>query len=272
MKLALFRFLFAHRAIPQRIVGFFFRRPHLVQLDGFAMFIHLDDFAVSLGIAIRRGYERHLTRRMLRYLTPGAVFVDVGANIGYYTLLAASRIRPSGRVVAFEPNGANVVLLGRSLRHNGFDGVTIIGKALSDRDGLVAFGTDDTNGEISLTSDARHPMQVETVRADDVLAAEPRIDVVKMDIEGAEALALRGMTEVLRRHRPILFVEFSPEALRVISGVEPAQLLDLLRDHGYGIAVVDDSDEVRLLSNAEIMARFVASGSDHLDLQAVPQQ
>lgn len=144
-------------------------------------------------------------------LAPGDVVYDVGASIGFLTVICARLVGPTGRVIAFEPNPEG----GRRLRHNvalnGFENVTVIEAAAGDHAGTawlagshaMVWGTvvdDPTDGY------AGDP-QI-TVTTIDAAAAElPPPVLVKMDIEGAEGAALRGMSAVLREHRPVILCE-----------------------------------------------------------------
>src|SRR5262249_59727142 len=91
------RFFYPHRAALQRFV--FIRRPILLTLPDFKIYVRLDDWAIGARIAVRRTHEPHVTRVMRALLQPGTVMVDIGANIGYYTLLAAARIGSTGKVI-----------------------------------------------------------------------------------------------------------------------------------------------------------------------------
>jgi FkbM family methyltransferase len=209
-----------------------------------------------------------------RYLHPGATVVDIGANIGYYSLLAAYCVGPAGRVIAFEPSEANCALLRLSLQANGFQQVQLCPLAVADANGPVGYGADDSNGQISRSISAPHSRAVEAVALDDFLKTEPRLDVVKLDIEGAEGLALRGMRQLLARHHPVIFCEFNPGGLKEASEMEPEALLAELRGLGYALWVIPRSGPVAAEphSDAEIMDAYRASGTNHIDLQALPTQ
>ena len=244
-----------------------------VRLPAFELFVRLDDWAVGARIAVRRSYEPHVTAALARYLLPGSVVVDVGANIGYYTLLAATKIGPSGKVIAFEPSRENCALLQRSLVANHVTNVVLVPFAVADLDGAVRYGMDDSNGRITL-DDRPELRQVRAVTLDRALAREPRLDVVKIDIEGAEGRALRGMRGLLLRHRPVVCAEFTPGALPRVSGVTPEEYLDELRALGYELSVVPRRGvwRHRPHTNAEIMAHFAPpSALDHLDVMALPR-
>jgi FkbM family methyltransferase len=266
------RFAYSHRSVLRRLV--FIRRPILLKLTDFKIYVRLDDMAVGAGIAVRRGYEKHITRIMRPLLKPGVILVDIGANIGYYTLLAASRIGCDGKVIAFEPSSDNCALLRMSLQANDFDNVKLYPYAVADKEGVVGFEMSDSNGRIS-PGDALASYQVQAVTLDTCLKDEPHIDIIKMDIEGAEGRALRGMYQLIRRHRPIIFTEFSPHDLKVVSGIAPGVYLSQLRDLGYEIFVVHRSggQSSTPQSNEQIMGHFARfGGTDHLDLMVCPKE
>src|SRR5262245_50493673 len=91
------------------------RKPILLNLKEFKIYIQLNDWSVGLRIAVKRGYESHVTGTMRPLLKQGMVVLDIGANIGFYTLLAAARVGESGKVLAFEPGENNCRLIRMSL-------------------------------------------------------------------------------------------------------------------------------------------------------------
>jgi FkbM family methyltransferase len=278
MNVRLWSFIYTHRAIPQRLVSLLAPRPVLLKLPDFRMYVRLDDWAVGVHIGWMRRYEEHVTQAMRPFLNPGSTVVDIGANIGYYTLLAASRVGSQGKVIAFEPCAENIALLQRSLRKNNFRNVTIHAKAVAETERILRFGMSDSIAELDRGA-AEKQFQVESVALDSFLKDEPRIDLIKIDIDGGEGLALRGMGELLKRHRPVLFTEFCPAALRAVSGIPPEAYLDALRSVGYEFRVLAPKKApaifpqgVSMLKNSEIMRCQAASGWSHLDLQALPNK
>src|SRR5262245_6068802 len=259
-----------HKRTLKRLVPV--RRPVLLHLPGFKIYVQLDDWVVGARIALRRHYEPHVVRAMQPFLPPGTTMVDIGANIGYHTLVAASRVGETGRVIAFEPILENCRLLRRSVAANGFAHVVVHQLAVADINGPVGFVMDDSNGAIEPGDASAGQCQVQAVRLDSFLAGEPRLHVVKMDIEGAEGRALRGMRALLARHRPVLFVEFSPVALRERSEMEPHEFLTELRSLGYHLRTIDRARDSGPApeTDAEIFARVEASGQGYVDLIALP--
>jgi len=280
MKTQIQRFIFRHRAAPKRLVSLLAPRPTLLGLRDFKMYVRLDDWAVGFLIALKRTYEAHVTAAIKPFLKPGSVVLDIGANIGYYTLLAASRIGKGGKVIAFEPSAEDIAMLRMSLAVNRFDNVTIHAKAVAEANGVLSFRMADSIAVVGRSGPAAKAFQVESVALDSYLKDEPRIDLVKMDIDGGEGLALRGMKQLLKRHRPVLFSEFSPALLRDISGIAPEAYLEELRSLGYALrALVKKKDAPAWFildkpshSDGEILRCHAESGLSHLDLQALPNE
>jgi FkbM family methyltransferase len=175
--------------------------------------------------------EAGLLERLLR---PGDVFVDGGANIGLFSLPAARRVGPTGRVLAFEPAGRAADALAANAALNGFDWITVDRRALSDRVGESEFVELDGDGAGFSSFAPGFPGVLRRVATTTLDAAAAGLDVrlVKLDVEGAEARALRGAEGLLDRSRPDLLVEVEPGHLaRQSSAV--SDLDALLRRHGY---------------------------------------
>jgi FkbM family methyltransferase len=271
MKTRFVRFAYRHRSQLKRLI--FIKRPVCLKLPDFRMYVRLDDWAVGARIAIKRSYEPHVTRLLRRLLKPGAIFIDIGANIGYYTLLAAAHVGSGGKVIAFEPSSDNCRILRMSLQANHYTNVTLYPYAVADVEELVGFGMDDSNGRISLDDPASAAYQVRAVTLDTFLKDEPQIDIIKMDIEGAEGRALYGMRNIIRRHRPIMVTEFSPRGLSIASNISSEEYLNQLRDLGYQITAIPHGGSLSATpqSNEQILEYFARiSGADHLDLLARP--
>ena len=178
-------------------------------------------------------------------LKPGMVFVDVGANDGYYTLFAARRVGPAGRVVSVEPSSRERGHLERNLARNGIGNVEIVPAALGAAPGHadlhLAHGVHTGHNTLGrFAHDDVVPARVERVPLEtlDAVVARlglPRVDVVKIDVEGAEANVIAGARNVLASMRPILMLEMSDVALRA-QGSREAALMETLRSElGYKI-------------------------------------
>jgi len=151
-------------------------------------------------------YEIELQRLIHAAVKPGQVFYDVGANVGFFSLLASAAVAPLGQVIAFEPLPRNLELLRANLALNDVRNVLIHEAAVADCPGHARF-TDDASPSMGrMTTD--EGITVPTVAIDDLVAAGtlPPPDVIKMDIEGAESLALAGAHDTLLQHRPLLYL------------------------------------------------------------------
>jgi len=150
-------------------------------------------------------YESDFQNRLVKEIKIGTVFYDIGANVGFYSLLAAKLVG-SGSVYAFEPLPANVKYLRKHLQLNGIDNVKPIEMAISDSCGPVSFVTEQSRGMGRLEPGGDLSVEGSTL---DALIRDERIappNYIKMDIEGAEFHALLGARQCFEHHKPVLFL------------------------------------------------------------------
>ena len=246
----------------------------LVELDRRKMWVDPTDLLVAplLGGA---GWEPDVSAAMERILEPGWTVIDIGANVGYFTLLAASRVGPTGHVIAFEPGQANCGLIQLSAITNEFDNVRVHSIALSDVAGAMIYERFvGTNARVHPVDKGQPPsvggprQLVPSMRLDDI-QLEAGVDLIKIDIEGGEMRALEGGLRLLRESRPLIVTEFSPPALREVSGVSGEDYLELFAGVGYDDLAVIQSDGSTIsygLDTSAVVAEWKASARDHLDL------
>jgi len=251
-------------------------RPALVELPDFKIYVRTNDAFIGAAIARSRMYEPHVSRVLSRYLSAGVTFVDVGANVGYFSLLAAARVGPGGRVIAFEPNPANCELLRLSMAVNGFEQrIDLRPVAVAEESGTVHFYTSgvDSNGRVFKPSDIAGLPTVEAVTLDEALADCDRVDVIKLDVEGAEGRVWRGMQAIVQRHRPTLVFEYSPDMLRQTSEIDPAAFL---ADVGtlYDLFIISPEGEVSREPEAvtAIIDQHAKTGRPHVEILARPRR
>jgi len=211
-------------------------------VDGIRARLHLgNDLTKQLFIAGR--YEPNELALVSRVLSPGMVMVDAGANEGLFTLVAAARVGGAGAVLAFEPSPREFARLAANCRLNAFGNVRLFALGLSDRNGIaslaVAAGEHAVHnvlGELPEKVELAQRLPVPLARLDEVpgIAELPRLDLLKMDVEGAEFGLLRGGEATIRKHRPVILFECSDELLKKQGGSRAA-LLELLQAWGYRI-------------------------------------
>ncbi len=202
--------------------------------SGLPIALHLDDHIDNI-IWWNGYYEKHPTRIFLKLTNPGDCVVDVGANIGYYSVLAASRIGSAGKIFAFEP----VLSIYQRLLEN-------VSELKNIKPEKVACG--NTTGEIKIyvaddTCSAgsrisqpieNHPLKIETVpiiKLDNELMGE-KVDLLKIDVEGYETEVLRGAVKLIRTNPQIkIFIEISKKLLEM-AGSSPEEIFNLLTGLG----------------------------------------
>jgi FkbM family methyltransferase len=151
-------------------------------------------------------YECEKQHRFAETVKPGAVVYDIGAHVGFYTLLASELVGPKGRVFAFEPVPRNLGYLHRHIRLNNCSNVVIIEAAVSDEAGKVRF---DEGPSSSMGFVSKHAsLEVKSVALDELYTSRmiPKADFIKMDIEGGEYRALMGAKRLLAEAHPVLFL------------------------------------------------------------------
>ena len=269
---------------PKKTGGIFdLTKRAIVELDGFKLLIMLDD-NIGRGIYDHKVHETNVTKAIKETLKPGHTFLDIGANIGYFTMLGAVLVGQTGRVIAVEPNPQNTQLIFGSIKENGFTTVSVYTVAASDQTSILALFNAGSNGGVITETMLRvreplwegladRPFLAQSVRLDDVLANLDRLDVVKIDIEAHEPQALRGMAGLIERHRPIIFTEFHPWALQRMSPFPPENYLNQIQSLGYSMTILARDGSVAVdCSPDEIMSRWRAQDDAkvHFDLRATP--
>jgi len=201
-------------------------KPTPVDLGGYQVCVQKLDTDFGQGIFNSRQYEEHVRQAAREHLRAGDVCVDVGANIGVITFLAATIVGATGRVIAVEPNPDNLQLLYRGIVLNGFSNVEVLPFAASNRRAVFSL----TGGTSNTHLIGARPVQeggafVQSIVLDEALVGLPRLDFVKMDIEGHEPPAFEGFSTLIARHRPTLLVEFNPRCLIDLHRQDPSAYL-----------------------------------------------
>ena len=222
-------------------------------LDGFVLVPRHDTLLLLMLLdAGPEGLEPGTRRVLSKLLVPGATFVDVGAHIGLLTLAGARAVGASGKVLAIEPVPLSFELLQRSLTINGLAG-WVEGKcqALGAHHARCKFFVRDVLGHSSLTQGefaaGGDEIEVSVTPLDELVRRSERVDVIKIDVEGAELAVLEGMTRVIAENPELsIIAEFGPSHLRM-ADVEPEEWLSAFQNRGFDPFVIDElSGECRV--------------------------
>lgn len=223
-------------------------------------------------------YEPYASKLVMGLLRPGDIAVDVGAMIGYYTVIMAKHVGSNGRVYAFEPDADNFALLESNVGMNGYTHVdcrNVLVGAESGR-GKLWRAASNRGDHHAFASADRESVDVDVVALDDVV--DRPVDLVKIDVQGYESFVLDGMRGLIDRSPQLaMLLEFCP-ALLLEAGTQPADLLERLRGEGFGLHEVDDDVcEVRRTDPGDLLARVrpefgdAAEGYTNLLLTKVPR-
>lgn len=226
-------------------------------LGRFTMWVNLSDRYVSYG-CLNNSWEPSETAYVTSRLRAGDVVLDIGANIGWFSLVAAKCTGKSGRVHAFEPHPQTAAMLKRTVAENDLRSqVSVWEFALSDKWGKADLnwgrGTDNPGGAFLGAAGATERGKFESVAVTtaplDELLPEVAPDFIKIDVEGAEARALNGAKRAIRNRRPAVLSELYPRQLRSVSGVTPAQYIGQMKDLGYSCYLLEDGRPTQKLTD-----------------------
>jgi FkbM family methyltransferase len=222
-------------------------------LGRYKMFLDTRDVTLTPHLLTDGYWEMTHTEVMAKLLEPGMKAVDLGANLGYFTLLMAERVGPSGTVHAFEPNPHLAKLMRQSVEVNGFAPHTTVHEvALSDEAGELDFFIDSARPmNATLTPKPDHEkVRVAAARFDDIPELED-CDFVKIDVEGAEEAVWSGMAKRLANPRPLtIILEFTCDRYR-----DAGAFLDVFESQGLSLGYVHQWRGIVSTSRSEILAK-----------------
>lgn len=233
-------------------------------VNGFKMYLDEKD---SLRLSLGEGYEKFETQIVKRLIKEGDIVVDCGAHIGYYTLLFSQLVGDSGKVFAFEPDPTNFSLLQKNLKENKIKNVVASNFAVSDKNGKCTFFLDKKSpAHHRLYSEGKMDkgeIKINCVRLDDYFKNfKKEINLIKMDIEGAEGKAIKGGLNILKRNKGIkIILEFFPFALKGC-GVSANELLGILRNQGF-----DKIEEIKHTSGLSPIDKSTLLSKEHFKIK-----
>jgi FkbM family methyltransferase len=278
-----------------RIYTFFYKifwpYEKLIEIQGIKMVINPREVSLEMLKTFEiykenKIHEKETTELLKKIVKEGNLFVDLGANMGYFTLLAAKLVGPQGKVFSFEPEPKNYRCLLKNIEINNYKNVIALQKAVSDRKGKTRLyicdydsGHHTINKFDGIESYSRgrftrkHSIEIETITLDDFFKnQEDSIDIIKMDIEGAEALALTGMDNILRKNKKLkMIVEFFPLLIRKMGNSPEEFIRKLLEDYQFSINIIPgdyDAQKGEMIKIKEVskIFDFCRGEMDHLNL------
>jgi FkbM family methyltransferase len=206
------------------------------------------DSSVFAAILQQNGaYEPHVTKAIMENLKHGNTFVDIGANLGYFTLMASRLVGPSGKVIAFEPATEAYNYCRKNIELNKLPNVDLYKNGLWNEKKTLTISDSHQLGfnHISDNGDI-----IECIPLDSLYLTP---NLIKMDIEGAEPYALKGMVETLKRCHPAIVMEVNRYCLKSFFGKDTEDVWQPLTDLGYEISVIPDGKRIESIEQLNVL-------------------
>ena len=227
-----------------------------VRVDGHKMFLDSKD---SLGLSVNGIFEPFETELVKKMIKKNDIVLDIGANIGYYTLIFAKLVGEEGKVFAFEPDPTNFALLKKNVEINGYKNVIMVQKAISNKTGkaklyLSEYGTEH---RIYNSYDNCQFLEVEVTQLDDYFKNyNETINFIKIDIEGAEGGAIQGMVALLKKNKNVkIMTEFWPAGLKR-SGIDASEYLKIFVKHGFKLYNINEQEKTLKLVDISVLCEM----------------
>lgn len=248
-----------------------FRQGFTNTSEGFDLWIHPDDEILSRSIVYDKIWEPETTKLIKNIIHKGDIGIDLGANIGYFTILMANLVGMSGKIFSFEPDPQNFDILQKNIKQNQLKNVIPKQSAIGDIDGKIKLYLSNTNAgwhKVFPTQFVDYEVSKKNIDVDicslDKLFANKKIDLIKMDVEGYEWNTIQGGKQILEENYDIkLIFEFFPMALRA-NNVKPDMVLRYLLDIGFHIYVIDENMRLLDFSIDEFCTRHANYSSMNL--------
>jgi FkbM family methyltransferase len=245
-------------------------KSNFAEVQGSKMLLDPKDQRSLSVYGVHEPLETEIVKRLIKQ---GDIVLDIGANIGYYTLLFAKLVGPQGKVFAFEPAPSNYALLERNVEINGYKNVVLVQKAVSNRTMKVKLylSASSIGDHRIYQEDGRQFVEVEAVSLDDFFRYYGgRIDFIKMDIQGAEFVAFQGMLNLLKKNKSVqLITEYAPSWIKR-SGSDPEDYLKLLTKQGFELYEINEKRKRLTLTNiADLLTAYTCQTEDWTNLLCV---
>jgi len=228
---------------------------------GTKMYLNKKDNVISKDLSINLVWEPRESEILKNLVKKGMKLVDIGANIGYYTLLFSKWVGEDGIVFSFEPESENFELLKKNININRAENVRCYQKAISSKnESRLLFLAPENKGDHKIIdlheSEISEKTMVECVTLDSSEASKHKIDLIKMDIQGSEMLALNGMTETLEKNQDIIILtEIWPYGIEK-SGYSPTEFFDKLKKYGFEISVIGEKEVIPIERDFKLLTNY----------------
>jgi len=239
---------------------------------GTKMYLNKNDRDHSRVLGYLNYWEFEESKFLKSYVKEDMQIVDIGANIGYFTLLFSKWVGQNGKIFSFEPEPENFTILQKNIIANQCRNVLSYQQAISDSSNSEFLYLSQTNpGDHRITSfyayehdEHRSKIKIDTTSLDSFFQSNSKINLIKMDIEGAEGLALKGMTNLINENKKLsLYTEFWPYALEK-SGTNPKEFIEQLTQFGFKIFIISDGIKKQISSQFKLIHDYTTEEQTNL--------
>lgn len=226
----------------------------LIDVQGSKIYVDTDDRSIVPLFLVDGVMEKYETELFKQIVKEGMVVVDIGAHVGYYTLIAAKLVGKNGTVYAFEPEPSSYELLCKNIEVNRYTNVVPVPKAVSNKQEGVKLWFDKVNLPCSsfskenvsfFSKEKVSSVEVETITLDeffDKVVKANKVDFMKIDTQGTEGLIIDGAEKILKSNSLKIIMEFGPDLLRNL-GTDPLKLLEELKNYGFKINLINEKNQ-----------------------------
>ena len=225
-----------------------------VTIDGNKLYLDSSD---SLRLSVKKEFEPQTTDLIQKNIFSGNIVVDIGANIGFFTLIMANGVKKEGKVFSFEPELENYKLLSKNVKENNLQNIILENKAVGNKNGSTEMYLASKENNIysqsmhrifssKIVSQNSTPITIKIIKLDDFfekLDLIKKIDLIKIDVEGAEFDVLKGMDKILDSNKDLkIIMEFSLENLQDF-GSKPDEVLDFLLKKNFKLWKINENEK-----------------------------
>ena len=241
--------------------------PEFVEIEGNKIYLDKSD---SLFLSSSM-HEKTIVNLVKNEIKEGDVVLDIGAHIGYYTVLFAKLVGPKGKVISFEASPTNFEILKKNVSVNGYQNVILNNKAVSDKNGkltLYITGETSTQNFLFKPEKTKETIEIDTITLDEYFRDfKEKINFMKIDIAGAEPRAFKEMNSILSNNDSLKIVqEWWPNGIRK-HGFEPDSHLKLLTQMGYKIFEIDGAnDKLNQVKYDDLMKKYPNSKLEDINI------
>jgi len=253
------------RVIARLIYGFL-PSERWINIHNTSLLINIHDKGIGEYLFLRGEYALGRVAEIKKAVKQRDTVIDIGANIGYFTVLLANLVGPQGRVYAFEPDPRNFSLLQQTIKKNNWINVFIEQKAVSNQEGnFLLYQTRSWSANTLIPGGHISSVKVPMITLDNFLASEHCINFIKMDIDGSEPLVIQGAANLIKRSpNLIILAEYQPGNLRRYLN-DPLNFIKIAEQHKMKLIAILDSNKGRL-PNLDLFPLIQLSDNKNLDL------